>query len=536
MKLSPGPSSSGSRSSYFLQNFSPAGLHVLVVDDDPLCLMVLDRMLRQCNYKVTTCNRVNRALALLRENKDDFDLVMSDVYMPDADGFQLLEIIGLELDLPVIMMSANGETSVVMKGITHGACDYLIKPVRMEELRNIWQHVIRKKGKDPLRVDILGESDESGRTGESQEQSSKKRKELVELGDDTIEDISSLKKARVNWSVQLHQQFVSAVNQLGVDKAVPKKLLEIMNVQGLTRENVASHLQKYRLYLKRLSGVVPEPCPIASFQASMDGKVGGTMRVQPGGKNSGSNSSGVKGLNMGAGIGTAASKSRSIHPSTMESLAQFELYQHKQAAANRAQVLGGLGLSDTRPPNTSGGLQRMSSLDLSFFLQTPQIDAASNALDDLAAHSFSSVKLEDEWPHPNIRSERSHTVTEGLLSPWNINPDSNAQNASKATNQSTSGYGSLSMENHPSYGSLTMETIQENLRGSSFLEIADTVSSTTLAHELSPSTPSGEGFSESSFEAGGAPSVMMAGGHHFIENSALDVSDYLLEDGFSYEN
>lgn len=81
-----------------------------------------------------------------------------------------------------------------------------------------------------------------------------------------------------------------------------------------------------------------------------------------------------------------------------------------------------------------------------------------------------------------------------------------------------------------------METIQENLRGSSFLEIADTVSSTTLAHELSPSTPSGEGFSESSFEAGGAPSVMMAGGHHFIENSALDVSDYLLEDGFSYEN
>ena len=42
-------------------------------------------------------------------------------------------------------MSANGETSVVLRGITHGAADYLLKPIRVEELRNLWQHVVRRR-------------------------------------------------------------------------------------------------------------------------------------------------------------------------------------------------------------------------------------------------------------------------------------------------------------------------------------------------------------------------------------------------------
>ncbi|KAI4976635.1 hypothetical protein ZWY2020_050242 [Hordeum vulgare] len=269
----------------------PVGMRVLAVDDDPVCLKVLEVLLRRCQYHVTTTNQAATALRLLRENKDMFDLVISDVHMPDMDGFKLLELVGLEMDLPVIMLSVNGETKSVLKGITHGACDYLLKPVRIEELRNVWQHVVRRKfsNREPNNHDLCKEiskppsSDSYYRLGQatcdshrSSDQSgrpNKKRKELhsedEDEGDDN-DDASASKKPRVVWSVELHRKFVAAVNQLGIDKAVPKRILELMNVEKLTRENVASHLQKYRLYLRRLSAVASQQASIAAAFGGRD--------------------------------------------------------------------------------------------------------------------------------------------------------------------------------------------------------------------------------------------------------------------------
>ncbi|XP_077238059.1 two-component response regulator ARR12-like [Tasmannia lanceolata] len=262
----------------------PFGMRVLAVDDDPTCLKVLESLLHCCDYHVTTTNQAIRALELLRENKDKFDLVISDVHMPDMDGFKLLELVGLEMDLPVIMISAYGDTETVMKGITHGACDYLLKPVRIEELKNIWQHVIRRRKVEPKDHNNAGHGDdgEGGKgavtTGvaDLNGKLSRKRKDQNEEDDDEFEengndneDSTSQKKPRVVWSMDLHRKFVAAVNQLGIDKAVPKRILDLMNVEKLTRENVASHLQKYRLYLKRISSVASQQANIA---AALGGK------------------------------------------------------------------------------------------------------------------------------------------------------------------------------------------------------------------------------------------------------------------------
>ena len=162
-------------------------------------------------------------------------------------------------------MSSNGDTSTVMKYITNGASDFLIKPLRIEELKNIWQHVFRKQiGAEHRMCNNVQHIDQlSFRTTEATATLDSEIRE----NNGMVTDIQDLRKSRLIWTMQLHRQFIAAVNSLGPEsecsisfpfiwfvcgdcigiawfaEAVPKKILEIMKVKHLTREQVASHLQ-----------------------------------------------------------------------------------------------------------------------------------------------------------------------------------------------------------------------------------------------------------------------------------------------------
>ncbi|KAL1354475.1 two-component response regulator-like APRR2 isoform X2 [Arachis hypogaea] len=69
---------------------------------------------------------------------------------------------------------------------------------------------------------------------------------------DTCQNKANRKKLKVDWTPALHKKFVQAVEQLGIDQAIPSRVLELMKVEGLTRHNVASHLQKYRLHKRQM--------------------------------------------------------------------------------------------------------------------------------------------------------------------------------------------------------------------------------------------------------------------------------------------
>uniref|UniRef100_A0ACD6A6K7 Uncharacterized protein n=1 Tax=Avena sativa TaxID=4498 RepID=A0ACD6A6K7_AVESA len=235
----------------------PNGLRVLAVDDDPVFLEVLGALLRICNYKATTVTDGRTALEMLREGGEKkFDLVITDLHMPDMDGFKLLELIGLEMDLPVIIVSVNGEKETMYKGIVHGACDYLVKPVNIKKLKNIWQHVVRKNqvamnhnnsesdddGADQRMVQPI--TAEHGRGGAKKSKKRLKKKKNGGHDSDKNKRVPTThKKPRVSWTGELHNRFIEAVNRLGLDRAVPKAILRMMNVRNLSRDSVASHLQ-----------------------------------------------------------------------------------------------------------------------------------------------------------------------------------------------------------------------------------------------------------------------------------------------------
>ncbi|KAM3308611.1 two-component response regulator-like APRR2 [Capsicum chacoense] len=60
------------------------------------------------------------------------------------------------------------------------------------------------------------------------------------------------KKMKVDWTPELHKKFVKAVEKLGIDQAIPSRILELMKVEGLTRHNIASHLQKFRMQRRQI--------------------------------------------------------------------------------------------------------------------------------------------------------------------------------------------------------------------------------------------------------------------------------------------
>ena len=100
--------------------------HIMVVDDEPYVTKLVERTLEDAGYIVTVANDGNSALAMLVER--DPDLVLLDIRMPGLDGYQVLERIRENSDVPVLMLTAvRGETALA-RSLGLGADSYIIKP------------------------------------------------------------------------------------------------------------------------------------------------------------------------------------------------------------------------------------------------------------------------------------------------------------------------------------------------------------------------------------------------------------------------
>ncbi|MCS6845342.1 MAG: response regulator transcription factor [Caldilineales bacterium] len=117
-------------------------MRVLVVDDDPPSLKMVAFLLSQEGYEVITADNGLDALRLIEEKVPD--LAILDVMMPGLDGFQLTQRIRRTMHLPIIILSAKGETSDRVTGLDLGADDYLAKPFEPSELLARVRSVLRR--------------------------------------------------------------------------------------------------------------------------------------------------------------------------------------------------------------------------------------------------------------------------------------------------------------------------------------------------------------------------------------------------------
>lgn len=105
---------------------------ILIVDDDPHIRELMEHLLKQEGYQVCAAENGLQALEALRSVKAD--LVILDIMMPGMDGWELCKELREQYDIPMLMLTAKGETAQKVKGFELGTDDYMVKPFDPPEL------------------------------------------------------------------------------------------------------------------------------------------------------------------------------------------------------------------------------------------------------------------------------------------------------------------------------------------------------------------------------------------------------------------
>jgi two-component system response regulator MtrA len=101
---------------------------IMVVDDDQDLAEMLGIVLTSSGFDVDMVSRGDEALEVFRNNPPD--LVLLDVMLPGIDGIEVCRLIRKESMVPIVMLSAKGETQDIVRGLEAGADDYIQKPFR----------------------------------------------------------------------------------------------------------------------------------------------------------------------------------------------------------------------------------------------------------------------------------------------------------------------------------------------------------------------------------------------------------------------
>lgn len=127
--------------------------HILLVDDEQEMRKLLRVCLTPYSYRLDEASNGEEALDKIIAGS--YDLILLDIMMPEIDGFELLKTLRNHLDnqIPVILLTALGDTERVVEGLKLGADDYMVKPFEPKELAARVESVLRRTKNTKSKVD-----------------------------------------------------------------------------------------------------------------------------------------------------------------------------------------------------------------------------------------------------------------------------------------------------------------------------------------------------------------------------------------------
>ncbi len=126
-------------------------MKLLIVEDEKAIANLIHLNLSACGYRCTTVMDGLEAADLIES--EQFDLILLDIMLPGADGYELMEQIR-PTGTPVIFITAMGSVNDRVRGLRAGADDYLVKPFEIVELIARVESVLRRAGKTDERYEI----------------------------------------------------------------------------------------------------------------------------------------------------------------------------------------------------------------------------------------------------------------------------------------------------------------------------------------------------------------------------------------------
>lgn len=123
---------------------------ILLVEDNDTIVMGLKYLLEKEGFQFSSVKTIQETVEIM--GKENIDLILLDINLPDGDGFSICSKLKEKEDVPIIFLTARDDEKDIVKGLDIGADDYITKPFRNRELISRINNVLRRYGKSDTNV------------------------------------------------------------------------------------------------------------------------------------------------------------------------------------------------------------------------------------------------------------------------------------------------------------------------------------------------------------------------------------------------